>query len=78
MLVSCILIIVIICSVFALYVSINCILSSAADGPDLLTEELNLVRNMNLAVKEERYNDAGILYIVVKKKPPVFLVIFSV
>lgn len=29
------------------------------EGPDLLTEELDLVRNMNLAVEEERYNDAG-------------------
>ncbi|KAE8715907.1 Ankyrin repeat protein [Hibiscus syriacus] len=28
-------------------------------GPDLLIEELNLVRNINLAVKEERYDDAG-------------------
>ncbi|XP_022751513.1 bifunctional nuclease 2-like isoform X2 [Durio zibethinus] len=34
------------------------LLDSAADGRDLLTEELDLVRNMNLAVKEERYNDA--------------------
>lgn len=38
------------------------ILSSAPDGPDLLIEELDLVRNMNLAVEEERYNDAGIQY----------------
>ncbi|XWS45612.1 hypothetical protein CRYUN_Cryun15aG0151200 [Craigia yunnanensis] len=37
------------------------LLDSAADGPDLLTEELDLVRNMNLAVKEERYNDAAML-----------------
>lgn len=36
------------------------IFSSAADGPDLLAEELDLVRNMSLAIKEERYNDAGI------------------
>ncbi|XP_022741744.1 bifunctional nuclease 2-like isoform X10 [Durio zibethinus] len=36
-------------------------LDSAADGPDLLTEELDLVRNMDLAVKEERYNDAAML-----------------
>ncbi|XWS42196.1 hypothetical protein CRYUN_Cryun17cG0147200 [Craigia yunnanensis] len=36
-------------------------LDSAADGPDLLTKELDLVRNMNLAVKEERYNDAAML-----------------
>lgn len=34
-------------------------ISSAADGPDLLLEELDLVRNMDLAVKEERYTDAG-------------------
>ncbi|XWS33918.1 hypothetical protein CRYUN_Cryun22dG0124100 [Craigia yunnanensis] len=37
------------------------LLDSAADGPDVLTEELDLVRNMNLAVKEERYNDAAML-----------------
>ncbi|OMO55738.1 hypothetical protein CCACVL1_27037, partial [Corchorus capsularis] len=36
-------------------------LDSAADGPDLLTEELDLVRNMDLAVKEERYSDAATL-----------------
>ncbi|XVF62249.1 hypothetical protein PTKIN_Ptkin08bG0202000 [Pterospermum kingtungense] len=36
-------------------------LDSAADGPDLLAEELDLVRNMNLAVQEERYNDAAML-----------------
>ncbi|TYI88754.1 hypothetical protein E1A91_D03G005200v1 [Gossypium mustelinum] len=34
------------------------VLDSAMEGPDLLTEELDLVRNMNLAVEEERYNDA--------------------
>ncbi|XP_011022231.1 PREDICTED: bifunctional nuclease 2 [Populus euphratica] len=34
-------------------------LDSAADGPDSLVEELDLVRNMNLAVKEERYTDAA-------------------
>ncbi|KAA3474518.1 bifunctional nuclease 2-like isoform X2 [Gossypium australe] len=34
-------------------------LDSAADGPDLLLEELDLVRNMDLAVKEERYTDAA-------------------
>ncbi|KAM7516087.1 hypothetical protein LguiA_005670 [Lonicera macranthoides] len=33
-------------------------LDSAADGPDLLTEELDMARNMNLAIKEERYGDA--------------------
>ncbi|XP_039069604.1 bifunctional nuclease 2-like [Hibiscus syriacus] len=37
------------------------LLDSAADGPDLLIEELNLVRNINLAVKEERYDDAAML-----------------
>lgn len=37
------------------------LLDSAADSPDLLTEELDLVRNMNLAIKEERYNDAATL-----------------
>ncbi|XP_057492422.1 bifunctional nuclease 2-like [Actinidia eriantha] len=31
----------------------------AADGPDSLAEELYLVRNMNLAVQEERYGDAA-------------------
>ncbi|XP_059623407.1 bifunctional nuclease 2 [Cornus florida] len=36
-------------------------LDSAADGPDLLTEELNLIKNLNLAVKEERYSDAAML-----------------
>lgn len=35
-------------------------LDSAADGPDIIAEELDLVRNMNLAVKEERYSDAAI------------------
>ncbi|KAE8657807.1 hypothetical protein F3Y22_tig00116981pilonHSYRG00003 [Hibiscus syriacus] len=37
------------------------LLDSAAGGPDLLTEELNLVRNIDLAVEEERYNDAALL-----------------
>ncbi|KAF8043388.1 hypothetical protein BT93_A1656 [Corymbia citriodora subsp. variegata] len=35
------------------------LLDSASDGPDALAEELDLVKNMNLAIKEERYNDAG-------------------
>ncbi|KAG2694105.1 hypothetical protein I3843_08G120700 [Carya illinoinensis] len=34
-------------------------LDSAADGPDVLSEELDLVKNMDLAVKEERYKDAA-------------------
>lgn len=34
-------------------------LDSAADGPDLLSQELGLVKNINLAVKEERYKDAA-------------------
>ncbi|KAJ4714112.1 bifunctional nuclease 2-like [Melia azedarach] len=34
-------------------------LDSAEEGPDLLTEELDLVRNMDRAVKEERYYDAA-------------------
>ncbi|KAL8231711.1 hypothetical protein R6Q57_001489 [Mikania cordata] len=34
-------------------------LDSAIDGPDDLAEELDLVAKMNLAVKEERYSDAG-------------------
>ena len=37
------------------------IVSSAADGPDSLAEELDIVMNMNLAIHEERYGDAGIL-----------------
>ncbi|XP_056169542.1 bifunctional nuclease 2 isoform X2 [Syzygium oleosum] len=36
------------------------LLDSASDGPDALAEELDLVKNMNLAIKEERYNDAVI------------------
>ncbi|CAL5441362.1 unnamed protein product [Camellia sinensis] len=44
---------------FVVPLSMSYIISSAADGPDLLAEELDLVRNMNLAVKEERYNDAA-------------------
>ncbi|XP_047317187.1 bifunctional nuclease 2 [Impatiens glandulifera] len=36
-------------------------LDSAAEGPDLLTEELDLIKNLNLAVKEERYQDAAML-----------------
>ncbi|KAK1432599.1 hypothetical protein QVD17_09496 [Tagetes erecta] len=35
------------------------LLDSAIDGPDELTEELDLVAKMNLAVKEERYIDAA-------------------
>nr|XP_016488016.1 PREDICTED: bifunctional nuclease 2-like isoform X1 [Nicotiana tabacum] len=35
------------------------LLDSASDGPDLLSEELSMVRSMNLAVNEERYNDAA-------------------
>ncbi|KAK0604064.1 hypothetical protein LWI29_011692 [Acer saccharum] len=34
-------------------------LDSAAEGPDLLTEELDLLRNMDIAVKEERFKDAA-------------------
>ncbi|GKV44134.1 hypothetical protein SLEP1_g51349 [Rubroshorea leprosula] len=34
-------------------------LDSAADGPDLLSIELELVRNVALAIKEERYDDAA-------------------
>ncbi|KAL0643362.1 hypothetical protein Bca4012_041652 [Brassica carinata] len=37
----------------------NVILDSAPEGPDPISEELKLVRNMNLASKEERYNDAA-------------------
>ncbi|XP_010550488.1 PREDICTED: bifunctional nuclease 1-like [Tarenaya hassleriana] len=35
------------------------ILDSAPEGADPLTEELKLVRNMNLAAEDERYNDAA-------------------
>ncbi|XP_048595530.1 bifunctional nuclease 2-like isoform X2 [Brassica napus] len=37
----------------------NVILDSAPEGPDPISEELKLVRNMNLASKEERYIDAA-------------------
>lgn len=41
----------------------NCyILLSAADGPDFLAQELDLVKNINSAVKEERYKDAGMIH----------------
>ncbi|PIA56737.1 hypothetical protein AQUCO_00700827v1 [Aquilegia coerulea] len=36
-------------------------LDSAVEGTDLLAEELCLVRNLNIAIKEERYRDAAIL-----------------
>ncbi|GLT82570.1 hypothetical protein SLE2022_009340 [Rubroshorea leprosula] len=39
--------------------TVGCIFSSAADGPDLLSKELELVRNIDLAVKEDRYDDAA-------------------
>ncbi len=44
-----------------LYLSMGYFFSSAADGPDVLSEELDLVKNMNLAIREERYNDAGMI-----------------
>ena len=47
--------------IFVVPLSMGHIVSSAADGPDSLAEELDLVRNMNLAIHEERYGDAGIL-----------------
>ncbi|OAY60942.1 bifunctional nuclease isoform X1 [Manihot esculenta] len=34
-------------------------LDSPADDPDSLSEELDIVKNMNLAIKEERYGDAA-------------------
>ncbi|OAY57618.1 bifunctional nuclease isoform X2 [Manihot esculenta] len=34
-------------------------LDSPADGPDSLSEELDIVKNMNLAIQEERYGDAA-------------------
>ncbi|KAF8101412.1 hypothetical protein N665_0205s0008 [Sinapis alba] len=37
----------------------NVILDSAPEGPDPISEELKLVRNMDLASKEERYIDAA-------------------
>lgn len=37
------------------------ILCSAPEGPDLLTEELDLLTKMNIAAQEERYHDAGTL-----------------
>ena len=46
---------------FVVPLSMGYIVHSAADGPDSLAEELGLVRNMNLAVQEERYGNAGIL-----------------
>ncbi|XP_009344815.1 bifunctional nuclease 2 isoform X2 [Pyrus x bretschneideri] len=35
-------------------------LDSAIEGPDSLIQELGLVKNINLAIKEERYKDAAI------------------
>lgn len=35
------------------------LLDSASDGPDLLSEELSMLKNLNLAVNEERYFDAA-------------------
>ncbi|KAI4331371.1 hypothetical protein MLD38_029562 [Melastoma candidum] len=35
-------------------------LDSAADGADILAKELDIVKNLNLAVKEERYCDAAL------------------
>ncbi|XP_027073374.1 bifunctional nuclease 2-like [Coffea arabica] len=35
-------------------------MDSPADGPDLLSEELNMLTNMNLAAEEERYGDAAL------------------
>lgn len=32
---------------------------SALEGPDSLADELDLLTKMNIAVQEERYNDAG-------------------
>ncbi|XP_077246734.1 wound-responsive family protein isoform X2 [Tasmannia lanceolata] len=36
-------------------------LDSAAEGPDSLVEEFDLMRKMNMAITEERYKDAGSL-----------------
>ncbi|KAI4314701.1 hypothetical protein L6164_027584 [Bauhinia variegata] len=36
------------------------LLDSPADGPDLLAQELSMLRNLHIAVKEERYTDAAI------------------
>ncbi|KAI3710353.1 hypothetical protein L2E82_40131 [Cichorium intybus] len=35
-------------------------LDSAIDGADVLTEDVDFVAKMNLAVKDERYSDAGV------------------
>lgn len=61
-------------SVIVVSLSVSFILSSAADGPDILSEELDLVNNINLAVKEERYKDAGIL----EQSPPISQILFLV
>lgn len=61
-------------SVKVVSLRVSFILSSAADGPNILSEELDLVKNMNLAVKEERYKDAGIL----EQSPPISLITFLV
>ncbi|MCL7045080.1 hypothetical protein MKW94_012295 [Papaver nudicaule] len=42
-------------------------LDSAAEGPDLLTEELDLLKSMNVAVKEERYKDAAMIKVKLTK-----------
>ncbi|KAI4327796.1 hypothetical protein L6164_020216 [Bauhinia variegata] len=36
------------------------LLDSPVDGPDLLAQELSMVRNLHIAVKEERFTDAAI------------------
>ncbi|XP_023540085.1 bifunctional nuclease 2-like isoform X1 [Cucurbita pepo subsp. pepo] len=36
------------------------LLDSAADGPDFLSEELDMLKNMKMAIYEERYKDAAL------------------
>lgn len=55
---------------FAVALSMSCTLSSAAEGPDSVTEEFDLVKNMDIAVREERYNDAGTFFLLYSFFPP--------
>lgn len=49
-------------SMWLTWFQISISLYSAIDGPDVLAEELDLVTKMNLAVKDERYSDAGFFF----------------
>ena len=46
--------------IFSLALIISYNICSAADGPNFLAQELGLLENMELAIKEERYREAGI------------------